>query len=248
MRKSLTRRDKVIIDIRDLNKISEHDAYSMSLQSDILSKTQECSYIFVMNCITFFHQWRDVIFDRHKLFVITSRNAEQWNVNIMRHRNTNAYVQREINNILWEYSWIKTYIDDVIVFSKSLKKHFDHLSQLFALFQELNITLKAKKTYLEYFNISLLKQKIDSLDLITVENKLKTIVKLSFSKTLKDLERYLEIIDWLRDYVTCYAQKVESLQKPKTDLLKKDFVSRDVITHNTEDCENRVLMIERSQR
>ncbi len=50
------RRDKVIIDIRDLNKIFEHDAYLMSLQFDILSKAQECSFISVMNCAVFFHQ------------------------------------------------------------------------------------------------------------------------------------------------------------------------------------------------
>jgi hypothetical protein len=226
MRKPLTRRDRIMIDIRDLNKISEHDAYSMSLQSDILSKTQECSYIFVMNCITFFYQWRVVIFDRHKLIVVTHRDAKQWNVDVMKHRNTNAYVQREMNNILREYSWVKTYIDDVIVFSKFLEKHLDHLSQLFALFQELNITLKAKKTYLEYLSISLLRQKIDSLDLITAENKLKAIVKLSFLKTLKDLKKYLEMIEWLRDYVVYYAQKAESLQKRKTNLLKEDSVKR----------------------
>jgi hypothetical protein len=35
-----------------------------------------------------------------------------------------------------------------------------------------------------------------------------------------------------------------SIKKNQED----DIVSRDVITHNTEDCESRVLMIKRSQR
>jgi hypothetical protein len=83
----------------------------------------------------------------------------------------------------------------VIVFSKTLKEHLEHLTQLFALFQHLNITLKAKKTYLKYSSISLLKQKIDSLDLIIAENKLKIIVKLTFSRILKDLKKYLDAID-----------------------------------------------------
>ncbi len=189
MKKSFTRRDKVMIDIRDLNKISKHDAYSMSLQLNILSKTQDCSYISIMNCITFFHQWRVVISDKHKLIVVTHRDVEQWNVDVMSHRNTNAYVQREMNNILRKYSWVKTYIDDVIVFSKTLNDHIQHLTQLFALFQHLNITLKTKKTYLKYSSISLLSQKIDSLNLIIAEDKLKAIVKLSFSKTLKNLKK-----------------------------------------------------------
>jgi hypothetical protein len=226
MRKSFTRRDRVMINIRDLNKISEHDAYSMSLQSNILSKAQDCSYIFVMNCIIFFHQWRVTSSNKHKLIVITHREAKQWNVDVIRHRNTDAYVQRKMNNILRDYFWVKTYIDDVIVFSQTLYEHFDHLSQLFALFEKLNITLKAKKTYLEYLSISLLKQKIDSLRLITAENKLKTIVKLSFLKTLKDLKKYLDAIDWLKDYVVYYAQKAESLQERKTNLLKNDLIKK----------------------
>jgi hypothetical protein len=45
-----------------------------------------------------------------------------------------------------------------------------------------------------------------------------------FFKTLKDLETYLEAIDWLRDYVIYYAQKTESLQERKTNLLKKDSI------------------------
>jgi hypothetical protein len=131
-----------------------------------------------------------------------------------------------MNNIFREYSWVKTYIDDVIVFSKTLKEHLEHFSQLFALFEKLNITLKTKKTYLEYLSILLLKQKIDSLNLITAENKLKTIVKLSFSKTLKNLKKYLDAIDWLRDYVVYYAQKAEFLQERKTNLLKKEFIKK----------------------
>ncbi len=77
MKKSSIRREKIIVDIRDLNKISEHDAYFMILQFDILSKVQRCSYISVMNYITFFHQWKMTIFDRHKLIVVTHRVTKQ---------------------------------------------------------------------------------------------------------------------------------------------------------------------------
>jgi hypothetical protein len=39
-----------------------------------------------------------------------------------------------------------------------------------------------------------------------------------------------------------------SLYHDKSIKKHRDYVSRDVTTHNTEDCESRVLMIERSQR
>ncbi len=49
--------------------------------------------------------------------------------------------------------------------------------------------------------------------------------------------------------VYVFQQRVKSLNFAaiifRLDIV---FVSRDVTTHNTEDCENRVLMIERSQK
>lgn len=81
--KAPLRKSRVIVDIKKLNKISEFDAYSMSLQSDIISCLQKCKFISIMNCASFFHQWRVAEEDRHKLTVITHRGAEQWNVAIM---------------------------------------------------------------------------------------------------------------------------------------------------------------------
>ncbi len=100
-----------------------------------------------------------------------------------------------MNNILKEYSYAKAYIDDVVVFSKTLEDHLNHLDKVFALFQKMNITLKAVKTYLEYLIIVLLDQKVDSLSLFTIEDKLKAIAKMLFLRTFKDLKTYLEATD-----------------------------------------------------
>lgn len=77
------RKNRVVVDIRELNKISEFDAYFMSLQSDIIFCIQDCKFISIMNCALFFHQWRVAEKDKHKLIVITHRGVEQWNVVVM---------------------------------------------------------------------------------------------------------------------------------------------------------------------
>lgn len=100
-----------------------------------------------------------------------------------------------MDGIFREYPYAKAYIDDVIVFSDSLDDHLRHLSTIFALFDEWNITLKASKTYFGYFNISLLSQKVNSFELFTISEKLKVISELSFFKFLKELETYLEMIE-----------------------------------------------------
>ena len=129
-------------------------------------------------------------------------------------------MQREMDGMLREHPYARAYIDDVVVFSNSLKEHLNHLSKIFALFESWNITLKASKTYFGYLSISLLGQKVNSFELATSVEKLKAITDLSFPKTLKDLETYFEMTGYLRDYVEHYAQKAEALQRRKTALLK----------------------------
>jgi sulfatase maturation enzyme AslB (radical SAM superfamily) len=131
-----------------------------------------------------------------------------------------------MNRALRNLSFVKTYINDVVIFSRIMKKHLQHLNEIFKLFRRMNITLKADKTYLRYSFIALLEQRVDSLRLITTSDKLETITKLAFSRLLKNLKTYLDVIDYLRDYISYYAQKADALQRRKTMLLKDDLSKR----------------------
>ena len=134
----------------------------------------------------------------------------------MSYRNSSTYVQRQINIILRKYRhFVKTYVDDIIIFFNSLKKHFHHLMQIFALFKKYNIAIKTSKIYLSYFFIVLLNQRVNNFDLFTTKNKLKVIRDLKFSRTLKHLKIYLRKINYLRQYIIYYAQKAIVLQKRK---------------------------------
>ena len=151
------RKDKVVIDIKNLNKIFMFDEYSIILQIDMIAIVINSLYISLMNVVNFFHQWFVRVTNRHKLIVISHKKSEQWNVTIMSYRNSSTYVQRQINIILRKYRhFVKAYVDDIVIFFNSLKKHFRHLMQIFALFKKYNIVIKTSKIYLNYSFIVLL--------------------------------------------------------------------------------------------
>ena len=62
----------------------------------------------------------------------------------------------------------------------------------------MNIHLLSRKFFFDYLFIQLLNQKIDVLKLATIEKKLIVIANLFFSKTLAQLEKYLDLIKYLR--------------------------------------------------
>lgn len=92
-------------------------------------------------------------------------------------------------------------MNDIVIFSQNLDEHFKHLRVIFTLFITLRICLTLKKIFQKYFSVNLLEQKINDLKLITAANKLAAIIKLKFLITLNKLDTYLDLTDWLCNYV-----------------------------------------------
>lgn len=110
----------------------------------------------------------------------------------MGYRNSPAYVQRQIDRVLRPYrNFAKAYVDDIVIFSKSLAEHRAHLTKVFDVLAKNNISVNPAKAFIGYPSVNLLGQKVTSLGLCTDEEKLKVIANLTFPKTLGQLETYL---------------------------------------------------------
>ena len=126
---------------------------------------------------------------------------------LMNFKNNSAYIQRQIDRLLQKYrEFVRTYMNNIVIFNKTLDEHLFHLNIIFQLFKRMNIITKSIKTYLSYFSIALLDQKINNLNFITIEKKLKIIFKLQFLNLFKLLKFYLNLIEWMRNNVSYYAQ------------------------------------------
>ena len=124
----------------------------------------------------------------------------------MNYKNSSIYVQRQIDRLLRKFRrFARAYVDDIVIYFKTAKKHAQHLRSVFDMLRQNNIFIKSSKAFLDYSFVRLLDQKIDSFELSTSEKKLRAIAKLSFSKILRQLEIYLDLTDWLRDYVSFYV-------------------------------------------
>ncbi len=90
---------------------------------------------------------------------------------------------------------------------------------MFEIFLDYNISISPTKSYLNYPNVVLLGQRVDSLGLTTLEQKLKAIKLLTYPDTLGALECYLGLTGYLRSYIHFYAQLVAPLQALKAAFL-----------------------------
>lgn len=123
--------------------------------------------------------------------------------------NSVAYVQRKIDNILPDVrSWARAYVDDIVCRARSLPNLLEKLRTLFEIFLYYNISIKPTKFFLNYPDIVLFGQRVNSLGLTTLEKKLKAIRLLTYPNTLGALEYYLGLTGYLQSYIHFYAQLV----------------------------------------
>ena len=91
--------------------------------------------------------------------------------------------------------FLRAYMNDIIIFNKTLKNHVKHFSQIFNLFRVKRVNLILEKFFLSYSFITLLRQKIDNLNLFISTKKIATITSLQFPHSLRDLKYFLSFID-----------------------------------------------------
>jgi hypothetical protein len=114
----------------------------------------------------------------------------------MEYKDSPPYVQQIINTILRSYrQFAYYYVDDIIIFSKIFEKYIEYLNTIFELFNRIGIIFKNLKIYFDYFSIIFLEQRIDELNITYAENRIAALKDFQFPQTLKNLEKYLEIIE-----------------------------------------------------
>ena len=114
----------------------------------------------------------------------------------------------------------RAFMDDIIIFSSTLKEHVAHLRQLFDTFRLKRVSLAPSKSFLGYPSVILLGQRVDSLGMLTSEEKIAAITSLLFPINLRDLEIFLRLTRWLRTSIPRYAQRANPLQERKTALTR----------------------------
>ncbi len=197
----------------------------MSTQTNITIVMTKCQYIFVINVLKYFYQEAIKFDDRHKLTIISQKEQKQFHVCVMSFKNSSFYVQRQTNLMFKNLrDFVKTYMNDIIIFFKTLNNHLLHLQKMFQRLWHYNVALNLKKAFLKYSSIILLNQKMNVFDLIIAEKKLTIIINLTFSIILKKLKKYLNLIEYFRVYVSWYSQTLQFLQNRKTLFFKNDLM------------------------
>ena len=161
-------KSRIVMNFWKVNTKLYSDAYSLSKQNAILD-VLEGTIIFSSMDVTkdFFQQsiWKT---DHWKTAFVTPHcGHEQLTVSIMELTNFSEFFQHCIKDMLQSYLWkfLLIYVNNIIIFSESLKTHLQHVNQTLYTLKKSEITFFLSKCHFRYFSIKMLKHYVFHLGL-----------------------------------------------------------------------------------
>jgi hypothetical protein len=218
---NVTRKGRPVVDLRALNEAVVKDSYPLRLQTDILQEIKGATHISVIDGVSFFYQWLIAEKDCHKFAINLHRGQEYLHVAIMGYVNSIQHVQRQMEHIMRDLSFVRVYVDDFIIYSNSLAEHKQHLTAVFERLDGLRFSLNLKKCFIGYPSATILSQHVDAFGLATTSERMAAVLDLKFPRNAAQLETYIGAVGYLRDKVPYFAQVAAPLQDLKTALLKE---------------------------
>ena len=117
------------VDYRKLNALIKRDHYSLSLIDETLACIQESKYLTQLNIIVAFNKLHMHSDNEDLTIFIISFDFYKYHVMFFELINDSTFYQHYMNDVLFDYlhQFCQIYLDDIIIYSKTLKKHKKHV-------------------------------------------------------------------------------------------------------------------------
>jgi hypothetical protein len=118
-----------------------------------------------------------------------------------------------MNDILMNFlnEFVIIYLNDIIVYSNSKKKHIQHVRKILQRFREANIQIDVDKCEFHIIETKFLKMIIDRDDIKMNSEKIKAIIEWKTSNHLKEIQAFLEFVNFYRRFIKNFSKIVKSL-------------------------------------
>jgi len=135
------------VDYRKLNALIKQDHYSLSLIDEILARIQESKYLTRLNIIVAFNKLRMHSDSEDLTIFIIFFDSYKYHVMLFKLTNESTFYQHYMNDVLFEYlhQFCQIYLDDIIIYSKTLKKHRQHVRLILHRLREIDLQIDINK-------------------------------------------------------------------------------------------------------
>ncbi len=135
------------VDYKKLNALIKRDHYSLLLIDETFAHIQESKYLTQLNIIVAFNKLQMHSNNEDLTIFIIIFNSYKYHVILFELINELTFYQHYMNDMLFEYlhQIYQIYLDDIIIYSKILKKHKQHVWLILNRLREADLQINIDK-------------------------------------------------------------------------------------------------------
>ena len=152
-----------MIDYRGINAVTKKDKYPIPETAGLLDQLSRAQYFTSLDLRSGYWQVRLKDSDCHKTAFTTRYGLYKWRILPMGLTNAPSTFQRVMNTLFHDMldRSVVVYLDDILIFSKSLQEHEEHVRQVLQRLQDHSFYCKLKKCSFFQTSCTFLGHKVD---------------------------------------------------------------------------------------
>lgn len=220
-KKDERRRCRLMIDFRKLNELIELESYPFSRIDDLIDKTLNCKYFTTLDVNSAFWAVAIAKKDQPKTAFVTLNGHFEWKVMPFGFKNSPAIFQRILSSALNKHNCTRfamNYMDKILICSKSIEEHLQHIEQVMIAMKQEGFKLKRSKCKFAQDQVEYLGHRLSENHIQPLNDNLKAIEQFPTPKNQKQIRSFLGKVNYYYKFIENASKMLEPMHK----LLKKN--------------------------
>ena len=210
---------RLCIDFRFLNKISRSEFHPIPRLTDAIEALSGSRFFSTLDMASGYYQVQMDPRDSHLTAFSTPNGHFEFKAMPMGLKNSSCTFQRLVNAIFAGLSeTMQVYLDDLIIYSKTVEEHVQRLEKVFIRMRESNLKFKPSKCKFLQSTAKFLGHIISESGCSPDPEKTKCVREYPRPKNVKHVRSFLGLVAFYRKFIKGFAD----IARPLTDLTKKD--------------------------
>ncbi len=201
------------VDYRKLNALIKRNRYSLSLIDETFARIQESKYLIRLNIIIAFNKLRMHSDNEDLTIFIIFFDSYKYHVMLFELTNESTFYQHYMNDVLFEYlhQFCQIYLDDIIIYSKTLKKHKQHVRLILNRLREADLQIDINKCEFHVQKTIFLELLISIEELKMNSRKMQAVVDWSTLNNLTQIQFFIDFCNFYRRFIKNFSKIVRSM-------------------------------------
>ncbi|KAL6723933.1 hypothetical protein Aduo_018883 [Ancylostoma duodenale] len=213
---------RLCVDYREVNKVTKEDCYPLPSIDVALQNLEGKRYFTSLDLASDY--WQVPLTDSAKEISAFTTTAGLYQFRVIPFGLTNApsAFQRLMEKVLGHVlgSEVSVYIDDVLIATDTVERHYEVFEQVLLASQQANLKIKPQKCRVLETRVAFLGHVVDNGGISTDPDKTKNIVDYPRPENLADLRTFLGMSGYYRKFVLRYAQTAKPLHELTSSKVK----------------------------